>query len=78
MFPIFHGPDGPGVITNRDQDGIEPSFSFGIGEKIIGNPCHEPVPVLLNQSILPAFLVIEFYEAGTAGLEFGGHRVRKR
>ena len=77
MFPIFHRADGPRMIVDRDQDGIEPCFPFGLGEKMIGNPYHEPVPVLLDQIIPPAFLVIEFQETRTAGLELGADQVGK-
>ena len=65
------------MIVNRDQDGIEPCFSLSLDKKMLRNPYHEPVPVLLDQSIPPAFLVIEFQETRTAGLELGGHQVRK-
>ena len=42
---------------------------------MIGDPYHEPVPVLLNQMIFVAGAFIELNKSGTPALKFGGNYV---
>ena len=77
VVPVLHGANGPRMMANANQNGIKPGFSLGLDEKIIRNPQHQPMPVLLNQFVLAALFRIEFEKPGTAALKVGGNYIGK-